>query len=566
MIQPLKMKIKDFGLFSLKISFALIPPLIALFILQIHNVDMPVGDQIRNPGTHFEAIAMGTFEIGDLFSLFNDSRKAVPSAIILLLSTFDGLWLQSRERVVAIVLGMVSVIFMAIIYQKTFPNKKRLQLLLTIIFASLYFAPASYYRWSYAPLHRTLPDFFLICSCLVYTLQIPLWRKTFFYSLTGIFAQLSFASGLFIWPCNLLLLIFDNCYFYQKKKKLFILISVAILSITLYFSGDYNLHTSGHEAQSLIHILQAFPTLSLAAFGRYIDPSAVTLIGYLLFFLLTIFVVIAWKTNNFNNCLPFFVLCIWIIILSVPISLRRADLIVNPVESSRYYNSSAIFLIGFISLIFAIGFLNNSRWQKQTVISVFTGLLLLLIHQNNNSLWLFKAMRSDFLNTKTHYELINFIPEEWLSSRYGYTIDNPSERLKRLSNAGILPFSPLQKFPPTITDITQKDRPKVEGEVTSLEITNSKLIAYGWAAIEETPADSVVFVHQMTLREREVLSIDNVYDPRQKLSKEKGIKYFNTGWYTEIELNHIIAKDHIKIYAYDSDTRKLYLLPLINQL
>lgn len=550
------MKIKNWGIFSLQIGIALIPALIAFLILQNNNVNMPAGDQIRTPGEHFEELALGNFNINNLFRPHNDSRKALPSAIILLLSLWDGVWLQSRERTLAILIGILSVIIMAIIYHITLPNNKRLPFFLTICFATLYFAPASYYRWTYAPLHRIFPDFLLILSCLIYTLKVPLSQKTLYYALISISAQFSFVSGLFLWLCNILLLSCDQANVFQQKiRNVLILISIAGIAITLYLLGNYELHDSGVEAQSLSETLLAFPVIFIGSFNHNLNIASSTLLGYGLLLIFIVFSIINIRSRYIKHYLPYFVICLWIILLSIPLSLKRATLIMDSSQLIRYYNTSAIFLIGFLSFILITA--HNRKWLKPLSVFICSCLLILVFYQNVNSVSNIRQIHSEFLTTKVYYDFINFIPDKWLELRYRF--DDALPRLRLLSESGFLPFSPFQKFPPISTNPLEESG--VEGEVTSLSFSNDHFITSGWAALQGTPADSVVLVSNINQQMRQILKIAPVLESRQNLAQQKGNQYLYTGWSSAIDANKIVNKDNLEIYAYDSSSRKLYPLP-----
>lgn len=549
-------------LFYLLLGIALIPPAIALVVLQSSNVDMPMGDQIWMPGKHFEALALGTFKIGDLFVRFNDSRKVLPSALILLSAT-DGLWSQARERAIAIGAGTVSTLLLAIIYKKSFPKQPILSLGLTFFCAGLYFAPASYYRWIYSPLHRILPEFFLIFSCFLFVQQLPLWQKTTGYLLAAISAELSFAAGLFLWPCNAILLWLEpRC---SRRERLFNAIAfggIAALTIALYFTGDYIEYSSGHEAQSLQQTAIALPALSISVFSRYLEPSANVVLGYLLLFIFLGLTLLCIREKKLTQYIPFLILGFFQLLLSVPMAITRAILIVDPVESSRYYNFSAIYTIGWVSLLVALSFASEIRWRKPAAIALLVCLGILIFHQNQRSLWFPSAMRSERLKAKTCYEFIRLYPgaEECLSSAYQPQSDRPERRLEILSDAGFLPLRSWSEFPP-IADPTENKIAQVEGLIDTVKRVDSKIVAYGWAAIRKQPADAIVLVNKNEVGEHEVLGIDNVYDDRRELARQKGRAYLHSGWYTEIEADRITPEGELEIYVYDSDCRKLYLLP-----
>ncbi len=231
---------QHYGYVWVRLSLILLPAIGMLLIIRNNGVNVPYYDEFSNPFRVLTLEYADQLTSAEMTRQFNDSRKLISNVLFILFFRIFGHWNIKFQLYFTWFLGVLNILLLCLLVERTaqrsYPNYRWLSLLVLISMSALMFSFTSYYRWLWGiTLHRLIPDFCIVLSAVVATLN---WRNiTKSLALAGCatIALFSFSGGIIISLINLAMLLT-----FRNIRITHILIYLSIIFIGLFnFFYDY---------------------------------------------------------------------------------------------------------------------------------------------------------------------------------------------------------------------------------------------------------------------------------------------------------------------------------------
>ncbi len=217
----------------------MIPAISMLLIIINNGVNVPYYDEFSNP---FRVLALDyTHQLtsAELIRQFNDSRKLISNAIFIFFLRIFGYWNIKFQLYFTWSLGVVTILLLSILSTRTarkdHPSYRWLSPLVWVSMSALVFSFTAYYRWLWGiTLHRIIPDFCMVLSAVIMTLNYRAITKSLALAACATIALFSFSGGIIISFVNLGLLFSIRQI---KKNHIFTYLIIVAISIFNFLNG-----------------------------------------------------------------------------------------------------------------------------------------------------------------------------------------------------------------------------------------------------------------------------------------------------------------------------------------
>jgi len=255
---------QQYGYYWVRFGLILLPAIGMLLIIISNGVNVPYYDEFSNPFRVLILDYTDQLTSAELTRQFNDSRKLISNAIFIVFLRIFGYWNIKFQLYFTWLLGVIIVILLSVLVgrttQRSHPSYRCLSLLVLVSMSALIFGFTTYYRWLWGiTLHRLIPDFCIVLSAVIVTVNWHHITKTLALAGCATIALFSFSGGIVIAPINLALLLT-----LKHIKKSHIILYLFIIGISfLNFFNDYRMRNSEQvEPLDYAHISKDFAFIS----------------------------------------------------------------------------------------------------------------------------------------------------------------------------------------------------------------------------------------------------------------------------------------------------------------
>ncbi|WP_448564152.1 hypothetical protein [Trichothermofontia sp.] len=244
------LKLNQFGYALIHFGLIMIPAISMLLIIFHHGVNVPYYDEFSNP---FRVLILDyTHQLtsSELLRQFNDSRKLISNVIFIVFLRIFGYWNIKFQLYFTWFVGLTNVILLSILTtrtaQRNHASYRWLEPLILVSMSVIIFSFTAYYRWLWGiTLHRIIPDFCVVLSAVVITLDYRNITKSLALAACATIALFSFSGGIIVSLINLGLLVS-----LEKIKKVHILTYFFIVGIAIFHFLDGYVIRSGSTTTS----------------------------------------------------------------------------------------------------------------------------------------------------------------------------------------------------------------------------------------------------------------------------------------------------------------------------
>lgn len=596
---------QQYGYHWVRYSLILLPAIGMLLIIINNGVNVPYYDEFSNPFRVLSLEYADQLTSAEITRQFNDSRKLISNALFIFFFRIFGYWNIKFQLYFTWFLGVINLLLLSFLVKRTaqsnHPSYHWLSLLALISMSALMFSFTSYYRWLWGiTLHRLIPDFCIVLSAVIYTLN---WRnitKSLALAACAIMALFSFSGGIIISPINLALLLT-----FKKIKSVHIITYLSIVVIGFFnFFYDYKIRSSDpiynfSYSQLVGDFTFVAEFLGNPFSGRHHEAFMVGLVLLIIFLFGLVQGMVYWRSSpTFDSqnryayrraLIPWIAIGSYAILCAVLTAyFRSGEEIVSSLDI-RYIlhaNYLAIAVLGSMvvsithlgsRLFFEIDFkTNNFKKLRLSSISIFILIYILVgfqfIRYNLKTYPKIHQHKYKLLYGKTCLQLNPYVED---ISCLKAIFPNPTTpqfleklgRLRRLAilRPGILNLDSYKAFQ-TDTMIA----PTAFGQVDSIQpVAGNKWRITGSALLPTNlrPADAIVVVDPVRSEARQQLTIVALGYcglPRPDLAQQFGAYYRYGGWAVEVtppsDSHH-----HLQFFAFDASHNHFFRLAISSQ-
>ncbi|XOV86831.1 MAG: hypothetical protein ACFHX7_17895 [Pseudomonadota bacterium] len=463
---------------------AAIPFLIWIQVLGRYGLDFPVADQWDTPFFALAEAFSGQTDIATWFNQHNESRKLFPTGLSVLLATSLDTWDTKAELWFGWLLCVALVLSILGVCRTTSWLSRTEAALIALLLSLLLWSPITWFlhMWSIT-FERLIPETALVAGVWFYLRSTGIWKAAGLAFLAFL-AQYSYAGGAMIWPLFLLLLLRDLWFDRTKVAPLGIYLTAFIASSTVYF---FTYEPPPHHP-SMVAILEFSPGqitgFFLTIIGRTFASHQHQAMAYGLI-VVSGFLIAACRTT-FARGLDA-ISSGWVLIglygISQALLATAGRLPLNPLESLRpdYVTYGIYPLVATVALV-----LGTPQDKQSRIIGyLYPAILLLLSYGGGfDRPSAMDEMRHRYHKVKASQSCVHLLlsmPGSETCARYVYPFTGIVARIRQAQELGMLTFAPVQ------------EGGAKAGHVDEFTITSGGALTRGWANLNGTPADGIVF-------------------------------------------------------------------------
>jgi hypothetical protein len=557
---------KNINYFNLIIFFAVIIITAVVYLIFDVSRNILFADEWDTPGNILVKFYNGEpLAIADFFSQHNESRKAFPKLLYILLAKFGildmrvGVWIR-------LILSFLSI-FLIYISSKSLSKNKRIVFM--VCSSILIFIPSQTYNLVFGLQFITIvPSFCLIICILILESKLSIYVKFLLNFSLCIISTFTYANGMIVWAIASPFLF----YFYRPKKEiknsqlfslLFTLLSFVIIGIYFYNYKSPPSHPGIIEG--ITDPIRSFHFFLLWIWSPFLsgltNPKLACLLlalfhlSIVFFFGKELKLLILRKVSL--NTFQYLMICLILYGLGTGLTtaLGRSGFGIKAALYVQYPSFALWIHIGILGLLLS---LQKELFSKINIIflTIYGTLFTVSFEDSITKLYSWK-------NTFTQASLcVNYI--DIFPSNPVLQYMHPSPELIPKKTA-LFKKNSLIKETENQWIIDQNVSIKSSGGFFSISITSGTIMINGWACNAETkkPADFVVlFDHSLDGKKIPIL-LTNLDKERKDVSKVLGIKNINKYGFH----HHLPFKGKLlfpEMYAVDLKTKTLFRLEKIN--
>lgn len=581
-------------------------PAIGMLLIIINNgVNVPYYDEFSNPFRILSLEYSDQLTSAEITRQFNDSRKLISNAIFIFFFRVFGYWNIKFQLYFTWFLGVINVLLLSLLVKRTaqrnHPSYHWLSLIALASMSTLMFSFTSYYRWLWGiTLHRLIPDFCIVLSAVIATLNWQNITKLIVLAGCSTIALFSFSGGIIITPINLAIILT-----FRNIKTIHIITYLSITGIGIFnFFYDYKIRNSditdnAYYSQPLQDIKFLIEFLGNPFSGRHHEAFIIGLILLIIFILGLVRGILPVKsspssdsqsTHTYRQALiPWIAIGSYAILCAALTAYFRAgNEIISPLDI-RYVlhaNYLAIAVLGILlisithlgnNLFFNIEFkLNKLGENKLSFISFISIIYLVIgfqfIRYNLKTYPKIHQHKYKLLYGKACLQLNPYLED---NSCLKAIFPNPQtpqfrEKLDRLRHLAILRPGILNLPSYDAFETNMMVIPMAFGQVDSIEpVAANKWRITGSALLPTNlrPADAIVVVDPVRSAARQQLTIVAIGYcglPRPDLARQLGDDYRYGGWAVEVSASSHFDP-HLQFFAFDASQNHFFRLAVSPQ-
>lgn len=579
----------------------MIPAINMLLIIIYNGVNIPYYDEFSNPFRVLTLDYTHQLTSAELIRQFNDSRKLISNAIFILFLRIFGYWNIKFQLCFTWFLGIIIILLLSKLSartaQRNHPSYQWLSLLVLVSMSALIFSFNTYYRWLWGiTLHRIIPDFCMVLSAVILTLNYRVITKSLALATCATIALFSFSGGIIVGLINLALL-----FTIQQIKKIHILTYLIIWGISIFnFFNDYKMR----ENRAIISSSGAWFEFSenfrfvMSFLGNPFSNQSheAFIIGLLIFMLFSLGVIIGLLWPDIvtpmsaqslrKNLIPWIAIGGYAILCGVLTAYFRADAnLVSPLDI-RYIlhaNYLTIALLGSLlvwsthrdakNIVYPK--FSKSRFWAKTVwkiqssplyifIAVYLTLSFYFIKYNLKTYPIIHQHKYKLLYGKSCLQLNRYLEDKSCLSSIFPNPNMPQfvEKIDKINNLRLLRPGTLKINSYHHFEVEIADAPMALGQCEQIQyLGHNAWQITGFALLPSLrPADAIVVVDPKRSQAKDTLTIVAIGKSgltRSDLEQNFGSDYQYAGWSVDLAVAPQ-ALSQLKFFAFDAQKNRFF--------